>query len=47
MPSMWADTLADAERAHLLRLLVWSGASVLAGTALALLDLLLAAQISR
>lgn len=31
---MWADTLLDAERAHLMRLLIWSGASVLAGTAL-------------
>ncbi len=31
---MWADTLEAAERAHLLRTLVWSGASVLAGTAL-------------
>jgi hypothetical protein len=31
---MWADTLASAERAHLLRLFAWSGASVLAGTAL-------------
>ena len=31
---MWADTLADAERAHLLRMLVWSAASVLVGTGL-------------
>jgi uncharacterized membrane protein len=31
---MWADTLLAAERAHLLRLLVWGGASVLTGTAL-------------
>ena len=31
---MWADTLQSAERAHLLRLLVWGAASVLAGTAL-------------
>lgn len=34
MPFMWADTLMSAERAHLLRLLVWSAGSVLAGTAL-------------
>ena len=34
MPYMWADTLEAAERAHLLRLLVWGAASVLAGTAL-------------
>lgn len=34
MPSMWSDTLLTAERAHLLRLLVWGGASVLVGTAL-------------
>lgn len=33
-PFMWADTLLDAERAHLLRLLLWSAASVLTGTAL-------------
>ncbi|HET9010406.1 MAG TPA: hypothetical protein VFN38_01260 [Gemmatimonadaceae bacterium] len=32
--SMWADTLLSAERAHLLRLLVWAGGSLLAGTAL-------------
>ena len=31
---MWADTLLSAERAHLLRLLVWAGGSVLAGTGL-------------
>ena len=31
---MWADTLQVAERAHLLRLLAWAAASVLAGTAL-------------
>ena len=31
---MWADTLQAAERAHLLRLLVWAAASVLAGTGL-------------
>lgn len=30
---MWADTLMVAEQGHLLRLLVWSGASVLTGTA--------------
>jgi hypothetical protein len=34
MAFMWADTLLVAERAHLLRLLVWGSASVLAGTAL-------------
>ena len=34
MPYMWADTLEAAERAHLLRLLVWGGVSVLTGTAL-------------
>jgi hypothetical protein len=34
MPYMWADTLEAAERAHLLRLLIWSAASILAGTAL-------------
>ena len=32
MPYMWADTLQDAERAHLLRLLLWAAVSVLAGT---------------
>jgi hypothetical protein len=31
---MCADTLLAAERAHLLRLLAWSAASVLAGTAI-------------
>jgi hypothetical protein len=31
---MWADTLLELERAHLLRLLVWGATSVLAGTAL-------------
>lgn len=31
---MWADTLEAAERAHLLRVLVWAAASILAGTAL-------------
>lgn len=31
---MWADTLMAAEHAHLLRLLAWGAASVLAGTAL-------------
>ncbi len=31
---MWADTLEIAERAHLLRLFVWSAMSILAGTAL-------------
>lgn len=31
---MWADTLLAAERAHLVRLLVWAGGSLLAGTAL-------------
>ncbi len=30
---MWADTLLVAERAHLLRLAVWGGASLLIGTA--------------
>ena len=30
---MWADTLQAAEHAHLVRLLVWAAASVLAGTA--------------
>jgi hypothetical protein len=33
MPYMWADTLQGAERAHLLRLLLWAAASILAGTA--------------
>jgi hypothetical protein len=31
---MWADTLEIAERAHLLRMFVWSAVSILAGTAL-------------
>jgi hypothetical protein len=31
---MWADTLLAAERSHLLRLVLWGGASVLTGTAL-------------
>lgn len=31
---MWADTLLAAERAHVIRLLVWGGGSVLVGTAL-------------
>ena len=31
---MWADTLLAAERAHIVRLLVWGGGSVVAGTAL-------------
>lgn len=31
---MWADTLLSAERAHLVRLLVWAAGSLLAGTAL-------------
>lgn len=30
---MWSDTLLAAERGHLLRLLVWGAASVMAGTA--------------
>jgi hypothetical protein len=34
MGFMWADTLLAAERAHVLRLLVWGGGSALAGTAL-------------
>jgi hypothetical protein len=34
MGFMWADTLLAAERAHVLRLLVWGGGSVIAGTAL-------------
>jgi hypothetical protein len=34
MPFMWSDTLEAAERAHLLRLLLWGGASLLIGTAL-------------
>lgn len=31
---MWADTLLAAERAHVIRLLVWGGGSMVAGTAL-------------
>jgi hypothetical protein len=31
---MWADTLLALERGHLLRLALWGGGSVLAGTAL-------------
>ena len=31
---MWADTLLALERGHLLRLALWGGASILAGTAL-------------
>lgn len=31
---MWSDTLLIAERAHLLRLLAWGAASVLAGSAI-------------
>ena len=31
---MWADTLLAAERAHIIRLLVWGGGSVLVGTVL-------------
>jgi hypothetical protein len=34
MQYMWADTLLALERAHLLRLVLWGGASVLAGSAL-------------
>jgi hypothetical protein len=34
MPYMWADTLEALERTHLLRLLVWGAASVLAGTSI-------------
>jgi hypothetical protein len=38
MPFMWADTLLAAERAHLLRLVLWGGVSlVLGGTLLAYL----------
>jgi Family of unknown function (DUF6992) len=33
MQFMWADTLLLAERAHLLRLALWGGASLLMGTA--------------
>lgn len=31
---MWADTLLALERGHLLRLALWGGGSVLAGSAL-------------
>jgi hypothetical protein len=31
---MWADTLLAIERAHLIRLIVWGGASLLVGSAL-------------
>lgn len=41
---MWADTLLDAERNHLLRLFVWSGLSIIAGT---LVLVMLAARRSR
>jgi hypothetical protein len=34
---MWSDTLLAAERAHLVRLLAWGAASVVAGTALLLI----------
>ena len=34
MPFMWADTLLAAERAHLVRLIVWGGACLFVGTAL-------------
>ena len=34
MDFMWADTLLAAERAHVLRLLLWGGGSTLVGTAL-------------
>lgn len=34
MGFMWADTLLAAERTHVLRVLVWGGGSVIAGTAL-------------
>jgi hypothetical protein len=34
MQFMWADTLLSAERAHLLRLALWGGASLFAGTTL-------------
>lgn len=30
---MWADTLLDAERAHLVRLAIWAAGSILVGTA--------------
>jgi hypothetical protein len=34
MGFMWADTLLAAERAHILRLLLWGGGSALVGTGL-------------
>ncbi len=34
MQYMWADTLLSAERAHLFRLALWGGASLLIGTVL-------------
>ena len=34
MQYMWADTLLTVERAHLIRLIVWGGASLLVGSAL-------------
>lgn len=34
MQYMWADTLLAVERAHLIRLIVWGGASLLVGSAL-------------
>jgi hypothetical protein len=34
MQFMWADTLLAIERAHLMRLIAWGGASLLIGTAL-------------
>lgn len=34
MQFMWADTLLSAERAHLLRLAIWGGASLIVGGAL-------------
>jgi hypothetical protein len=34
MQYMWSDTLQALERAHLLRLIVWGGANILAGTAI-------------
>lgn len=37
MQFMWADTLLAAERAHLLRLTVWGGVSLVLGTTLLVL----------
>jgi hypothetical protein len=34
MPFMWADALLAVERAHLVRLIVWGGASLFVGTVL-------------